>query len=108
MNKAELMQHMARGGYRIHQQWGLMAPASPPVGEQPEPEQLGPCTSWGPETNPMPLRTDIDTINFAGLIKLADKLDVPHDEGDWFDDEFPDKEDALRIAVAEAMGKVGK
>ncbi len=65
MNKAELMQHMARGGYRIHQQWGLMAPASPPVDKQPEPEQLGPCTISGidlpyapfdgTETNPMPL-----------------------------------------------------
>ena len=33
--------------------WGLSA--SPPVDKQPEPDQLGPCTSWGPETNPMPL-----------------------------------------------------
>ncbi len=66
MNKAELMQHMARGGYRVHQEWGLMASVTPPVDEQPEPEQLGPCstrnasgesgTFHGTETNPLPLK----------------------------------------------------
>ncbi len=62
----------------------------------------------GTEQNPVPLKTDIDTINFAGLIKMADKLDVPHYEELWLDDDWPDKEDELRVAVAEAMEKVGK
>ena len=38
---AELMQHMARGGYRLHQRWGLMQPESPPIEEQPEPVDVG-------------------------------------------------------------------
>lgn len=49
MNEAELMQHMAKGGYRVHQEWGLMLPASPPVDKQPAVKQLGPCTSRGPD-----------------------------------------------------------
>jgi len=54
--------------------WGLSP--SPPVDEQPEPEQLGPCASWGPsgstegldctfndlcdkdKTNPLPLGSE--------------------------------------------------
>ncbi len=38
MNKAELMQHMARDGYRLHQQGS--APESPRIDEQAKPEQL--------------------------------------------------------------------
>jgi len=123
--------------------WGLSA--SPPVDEQPEPEQLGPCTSWTPdkpvegfdgtETNPMPLDSPfpenqhstyandeplgdnemthypeqfVESLPFSTLLIWADIVKVPHDEDQWIDDEWPDKEDELRVAVAEAMGKVGK
>lgn len=43
-NLADIMQHMAKGGYRLHQQWGLMAdiprrqipmPDTPVIDEQP-------------------------------------------------------------------------
>ena len=123
------MQHMARGGYRIHQQWGLMAPASPPVGEQPVPTELGHARRTAPhgqatgfnhlcdkdKTNPLPLGGKdvaatnwVDGLTFRQLCSAANRYNVPHDEGDWFDDEFPDKEDELRVAVADAMGKVGK
>lgn len=86
--------------------------------EQPHHAKLGPCTTFPPDgapvgfdgtaDNPIPLTTDIDTINFAGLIKMADKFGVPHNEDKWLDDEYPDKTDDLRVAVAEAMEKVGK
>lgn len=55
------------------------------------------------KTNPIPLKVDVDTIGFKGLIKLACELNVPHDESQWLDDEWPDKVDELRVAVAEAM-----
>ncbi len=83
-------------------------PEPPRMDKQPEPIPATREPFKGTEQNPVPLKTDIDTINFAGLIKMADKLDVPHYEGRWLDDEWPDKLDELRVAVAEAMEKVGK
>lgn len=62
----------------------------------------------GEINNPLPLTTDVDTVNFAGLIKMADKYGVPHNEDQWLDDDWPFREDLLRVAVAEAMEKVGK
>lgn len=68
-----------------------------------------PPTAFDGESEcPLPLVQNIESVNFSGLIKLADKFVVPHDEDQWLDDEWPDKEDELRVAVAEAMGKVGK
>ncbi len=65
MNRAELMQYMARGGYRLHKEWGLMAPESPTVDEGPEPAPTisEPYLkgSWervpfdGTQENPLPL-----------------------------------------------------
>ncbi len=45
---------------------------------------------------------------FDSLIKWAIELNVPERHAEWLDDEWQDKEDALRVAVAEAMEKVGK
>ena len=55
------------------------------------------------KTTPIPLETDIDTIHFAGLLKLADKLGVPHNEDRWLDDDFPDKEDELRVKLIDKL-----
>ncbi len=41
MNRDELLQHMLRAGYRMHQRWGLMQPESPPIDEQPELVDIG-------------------------------------------------------------------
>lgn len=62
----------------------------------------------GQADNPMPLVTDIDKVNFGGLIKLADKFGVSHNESQWLNGEWRDREGELRAAVAEAMEKVGK
>ena len=50
----------------------------------------------------------VDDMEFDTLIVWADILKVPHNENYWTDDDMPDKTDELRVAVAEAMGKVGK
>ncbi len=52
----------------------------------------------------------VDALDFPLLIAWAEILKVDHFDimGDPLDDELPDKEDKLRIAVADAMGKVGK
>jgi len=50
----------------------------------------------------------VGDLNFEVLIIWADILKVPHNESQWLDDDFPDKTDELRVAVAEAMGKMGK
>ncbi len=34
---SDILQHMARGGYRLHKEWGLMAPESPTIDEGPDP-----------------------------------------------------------------------
>ena len=114
---SDLMQRMARGGYRLHQQWGLMTPEQPEaVG--PTPLLSKPRSSIdrqaegfdGKLASPMPLggTNYIDGLTFRQLCSVADRYSVPHNEDQWLDDEFPDKEDDLRVAVAEAMEKVGK
>ena len=45
----------------------------------------------------------VETLDFDKLIALADILDVEHEEKQWLDDEYPDKEDELGLRVAEAM-----
>ncbi len=110
--KYEFMQDMLlRARNRHRKELGLCPEATEPPPSTPKPPSApdGQAGGFqGTEKNPTPLKTDIDTVNFAGLIKLADKLGVRHDEDLWLDDEWPDKEDELRVAVAEAMERVGK
>ncbi len=50
----------------------------------------------------------VEDLDFDMLIDWADILNVEHDEKNWLDDEWPDKENELRVAVAEAMRNIGK
>ncbi len=50
----------------------------------------------------------VDELDFDTLIVWADILSVPHDEHTWMDDDWTYFENDLRVAVAEAMEKVGK
>ncbi len=50
----------------------------------------------------------VEDMEFDVLIAWADILSVPHDEHTWMDDDWIDFEDKLRVAVGNAMGKVGK
>ena len=50
----------------------------------------------------------VDCLSFDTLIIWADILSVPHDEHTWMDDDWIDFEDKLRVAVGNAMEKVGK
>ncbi len=60
---SDLMQRMARGGYRLHQQWGLMTPEQPETAQHtPEPIKATDGQAGGPDKpfdgtqdNPMPL-----------------------------------------------------
>lgn len=57
-------------------------------------------TSWGLTASTTEF---VSMLSFENLIEVADVLKVPHDKDQWLDDEYPDKEDALRVAVAEAL-----
>ncbi len=59
-------------------------------------------TSWGLTATTTEF---VSMLSFENLIEVADVLKVPHDEESWLDDDYPDKEDALRMAVAEALSK---
>lgn len=53
----------------------------------------------------------VENIEFDMLMALACLLHIGRDVAhvpDWLDDEWPDREDKLRVAVAEAMMKVGQ
>lgn len=47
----------------------------------------------------------IGSLDFDSLIVEADMLSVGHDEQYWLDDEWPDREDDLRVAVIDALHK---
>lgn len=49
----------------------------------------------------------VGDLDFEVLIIWADVLKVDHDEDSWLDDEYPDRENELRVGVAEALGNVG-
>lgn len=58
----------------------------------------------------IPTRIEIEIVEglcFETLIRCADLLEVTHNYEQWLDDEWPDKEDELRVKVAEAMEKLG-
>ena len=49
-----------------------------------------------------------DDLSFDALIIWADILHIDHDEKQWLDDMWPDKESELRTVVAEAMANLGR
>ncbi len=50
----------------------------------------------------------VEDLDFDVLLCWADILGIGHEEETWLKDEWLDREDELRVLVAEAMGKVGK
>lgn len=48
----------------------------------------------------------IDDLSTEDLIGLANELKVQHNSEQWLDDEWPDKEDDLRVDVEEEMRRV--
>lgn len=50
----------------------------------------------------------VETLDFDRLIAVARVLKVPCNFGFWQDDEWHDKENDLRVAVAEAMERIIK
>ncbi len=49
----------------------------------------------------------VEDLSFDALVVWADILGVEHDEKQWLDDDWPMKDNELRVCVAEAMDKVG-
>ncbi len=45
----------------------------------------------------------VEGLDFAVLVGWADIYSVKHNENSWFDDEWPDKEDELRVELAKTM-----
>lgn len=45
----------------------------------------------------------IEDLDFDVLVIWADTLGVKHDFNMWFDDDWPDKEDELRVNVGAAL-----
>ena len=50
----------------------------------------------------------VEDLEFDVLIGWADILSVEHQEHFWMDDDYPERENELRVAVADAMRKVGE
>ena len=50
----------------------------------------------------------VENLAFDSLLIEADNLGVPHDEECWFDDDWPDNEDALRVEVINALNEQGE
>ena len=50
----------------------------------------------------------VDDLSFDVLLSWADMLGVEHDEKQWLDDEWPNRDSELRVEVGEAMESIGK
>ena len=48
----------------------------------------------------------VESLAHDSLIIEADNLGVAHDEECWLDDEWPDKEDELRVRVINALNEL--
>jgi hypothetical protein len=48
----------------------------------------------------------VEDLAFDSLLIEADNLGVPHDEECWLDDEWPDKDDELRVRVTNALNEL--
>lgn len=101
------------------------APESTIIDEPDTSAELGPCATWTPDkppaafdgtqTTPIPLKQPVGDVaatkwvaglNFRQLCSAADRYNVPYSKVGWSDDEWPGKEDELRVAVTEAMEKI--
>ncbi len=49
----------------------------------------------------------VEKLDFDTLVVWAKLLEVECDVDMWLDDDYPDKDDELRVNVAEAMMKIG-
>ena len=50
----------------------------------------------------------VESMSLAQVIAWANILGVEHDKESWLDDEYPEKEDNLRVSLAEKMAQVGE
>lgn len=50
----------------------------------------------------------VENLDFLSLLNWAGILKIEPDEQTWLDDDWPDREDKLKVLVAEAMMEVGK
>ena len=48
----------------------------------------------------------VNDLSFDALLNWCYTLGIKHE--DWLDDEWSDREDELRVAVAEAMANLGR
>ncbi len=47
----------------------------------------------------------VDDLEFGAVVNYCDMFQILHNETEWLDDDYPDKEDELRTKLAEAMTK---
>ncbi len=50
----------------------------------------------------------VEDMEFDVVLTWAETFAVPFDTSQWLDDDWVEMEDALRVAVAEAMENIGK
>ena len=56
----------------------------------------------------MDIDSFVESMDLTQVVAWANKLDVEHNKESWLDDECLEKEDDLRVRLAEAMAQVGK
>jgi len=107
---SDLMAHMARGGYRLHKELG-------PMQDTPEPSSASERPPEASEQLPVAglIEQLVEGMTYDVLFAWADQLGVTYnkhywiDNKDfWLDDDWPENEDELRVAVVDAMERVGK
>ncbi len=49
----------------------------------------------------------VESMSLTLVIAWANLLGIEHDKESWLDDEYPEKEDDLRVSLAEKMAQVG-
>ena len=50
----------------------------------------------------------VESMSLTLVIAWANVLGVEHDKESWLDDEYPEKENDLRVRLATAMARVGE
>ncbi len=56
----------------------------------------------------METETFVESMNLTQVIAWANTLGVEHHKESWLDDEYPEKEDDLRVRLVETMTQVGE